>query len=234
MNDTDVALLQRNLLFKPIDTETLRQSLNRWKWRLCSYDSGQLVKGQGSSCDELCVLLGGTVSADFLTYDGRSMRVETISAPETLASAFLFSPSRRYPVEVRASTPVRIFELTRPALIGLCSENPAVMEQLLSDIGKRTSFLAQKLRMVQFETLKQRIAHYLLHELNYEDKNTVHLMVSKKELSEIMGVARQSLFRTLSELQEKKIIEIKGRSVTVLHRGALLRMAELRDFTGED
>ncbi len=234
MNDTDIGLLQRNPLFKLIDGHTLRQSLNKWKWRFCNYASGQVVKGQGNLCDELCVLISGTVSADFLTYDGRSMRVETISAPEALASAFLFSPSQRYPVEVRASTPVRMFELARSALIELCSENPAAMEQLLSDMGKRTSFLAQKLRMVQFETLKQRIAHYLLHELSYGEKNTVHLMVSKKELSEIMGVARQSLFRTLSELQDKKIIEIKGRLVTVLRREALFHMTEQKGFADED
>jgi predicted transcriptional regulator len=51
-------------------------------------------------------------------------------------------------------------------------------------------------------------------------------MVSKKELAEIMGAARQSLFRTLSELQEQGVVSIDGRAVKILSPDELSHMAE--------
>ncbi len=191
-------------------------SLGRIPWHVAHYERDRVVRTQGAICDELLLLLRGTVAADFLTYDGRVMRVETLDQSEIIAPAFLFSPERRFPVQVRALTDVSLFVLARNTLLDLCSEHRGALESLLADLAHRTSFLANKLKMVQFETLRERLAHYILGELAVTGGRTVTLSVSKKELSEMMGVARQSLFRTLTELEDEGAIKIEGREIEVI------------------
>jgi CRP-like cAMP-binding protein len=216
VNDRDFALLRRCPLFRSTSEARLRAQLERLPHGVSDYEADALIRSQGDRYDELLILLEGKVAGEFRTHDGRLLRVETLAAPETLASAFLFSPQARLPVEMVAVTPVRLFRIGREALLSLASACPEVLEKLLRDIAHRTEFLATKLRMVQFETLRERVAHYLLDLMRSQNRPTVELPVAKKELADILGSARQSVFRCLGELEEQGLIAQHGRSMHIL------------------
>jgi CRP-like cAMP-binding protein len=216
VNDRDFALLRRCPLFRSTSEARLRAQLERLPHGVSDYEADALIRSQGDRYDELLILLKGKVAGEFRTHDGRLLRVETLAAPETLASAFLFSPQARLPVDMVAVTPVRLFRIGREALLSLASACPEVLEKLLRDIAHRTEFLATKLRMVQFETLRERVAHYLLDLMRSQNRPTVELPVAKKELADILGSARQSVFRCLGELEEQGLIAQHGRSMHIL------------------
>ena len=46
---------------------------------------------------------------------------------------------------------------------------------------------------------------------------------SRTQLAEYFGVQRQSLARSLKEMEEDGIIELKGRTVNVIDRNKLIR-----------
>jgi CRP-like cAMP-binding protein len=216
VNDRDFGLLQRCPLFRDTSASRLRAQLERVPHGVSDYHAESLIRSQGDVYDELLILLEGEVSGEFRTQDGRHMRVETLAAPEALASAFLFSPQTRLPVDMVAVTQVRLFRIGRESLLAVATACPEVLEKLLRDIARRTEFLATKLRMVQFETLRERIAHYLLELMHTQKRPTVELPVAKKELADILGSARQSVFRCLGELEEQCLIAQHGRSVHIL------------------
>lgn len=226
MNDRDLGLLQRCPLFRSTKEAQLRAQLERVPYGLSEHEADTLVRSQGERYDELLILLTGQVAGEFRTHDGRLMRVETLAAPEALASAFLFSPQARLPVDMVAVTDVRLFRIGREALLSVASACPEVLEPLLRDIAHRTEFLAAKLRMVQFDTLRERVAHYLLELMRSQNRPTVELPVAKKELADILGAARQSVFRCLGELEEQGLIVQHGRSVHILDPESLRSLAE--------
>ncbi|NBF40414.1 MAG: helix-turn-helix domain-containing protein [Spirochaetes bacterium] len=226
MNDRDLGLLRRCPLFRSTPEAQLRAQLERVPHGVSEYDADALIRSQGDRYDELLILLKGQVAGEFRTHDGRLMRVETLAAPEALASAFLFSPQARLPVDMVAVTDVRLFRIGREALLSVASACPEVLERLLRDISHRTEFLATKLRMVQFETLRERVAHYLLELMRAQSRPTVELPVAKKELADILGSARQSVFRCLGELEEQGLIAQHGRSVHILDSEGLRMLAE--------
>ena len=166
----------------------------------------------------------GSVAANFRTYDGRVMRVETLAAPNSLAPAFLFAPRPTYPVDVEALTAVRVFELSRSPLLDLCAQNRTSLEHLLGELAGRAAFLAERLRSVQFETLRERIAHFLLQRVAEAECQTVDIEMSWTRLSEVFGVARQSLSRSLTELRAEGVIELDGHRVEVLRPAVLAEM----------
>ena len=226
VNDRDFGLLQRCPLFYSTSEAQLRAQLERVPHGVSEYDADALIRSQGDRYDELLILLRGQVAGEFRTHDGRLMRVETLAAPEALASAFLFSPQTRLPVDMVAVTHVRLFRIGREPLLSVASARPEVLEKLLRDIGHRTEFLATKLRMVQFETLRERVAHYLLELMHAQNRPTVELPVAKRELADILGSARQSVFRCLGELEEQGLIAQHGRSVHILDPESLRSLVE--------
>ena len=226
MNDRDFGRLRRCPLFCAGDATRLRTELERVPHGVHCYENEAYIRRQGDLYEELLILLEGEVAGEFSTLDGRHMRVETLVAPETLASAFLFSPQGRLPVDMVAVTPVRLFRIGREALLRVGSACPEVLEKLLEDIAHRAEFLATKLRMVQFETLRERIAHYLLDLMRSQNRPTVELPVAKKELADTLGSARQSVFRCLGELEEQGLIESHGKSIHILDPEGLHVLAE--------
>ncbi len=225
MQDGDFVLLRRCRLFSAAPAGELRRQLERLPYGLADYDEGRTIRTQGDSYQELLVLLRGSVAGEFRTHDGRLMRVETLVAPDALASAFLFAPQQRLPVDVIALKPARLFRLSRKGVMELAGSIPEVLEGLLGDIAARTGFLASKLRMVQFETLRERLAHYLLDQMSFQKSSTLMLPVTKRELADIVGGARQSLFRCLGELEDAGIIHQKGKSIHVIMPEGLRELA---------
>jgi CRP-like cAMP-binding protein len=229
MTAYDLSRLRRNSLYAACDEACLSEAALSSGCRVVDLPAGALIRNQGDLCTEHLTILSGTISASFVTYDGRKMRVETISAPDSIGTAFLFSPDRRFPVQAEALTDVRLFEIDVNTLLQLCISERKMLAQLLSEMGRRTSFLARKLRAVQFGTLRERLAAYLLDELAIASGKVFTLRVSKKQLAEMLGVARQSLFRAIRELEEQSIIRCDGRRVTVQAPDRLLRFVRESD-----
>jgi CRP-like cAMP-binding protein len=134
VDNCDLELLTRCRLFEATPASQLRTRLERLPHGVNDYEAGAFIRSQADHYDELLILLQGQVAGELRTYDGRLMRVETLSAPETVASAFLFSPQGRLPVDIVAVQPTRIFRLPRSAVLSLARECPGVLERLLADI----------------------------------------------------------------------------------------------------
>lgn len=208
-------------LFCNAPKSEVRARLERVPHGFADYEADTTIRQQGDIYDELLIILKGSVAGEFHTYDGKLMRVETLVAPEALAPAFLFSPQTRLPVDMVAVTATRLFRIGRDALLQVASESPQVLQSLLTDIAHRTEFLATKLRMAQFSTLRERLAHYLLDQMKFQKSSLIELPVSKRELADTLGSARQSVSRCFTELEEQGLLEFSGRSIRVVDAGRL-------------
>lgn len=53
----------------------------------------------------------------------------------------------------------------------------------------------------------------------------VRLVLTHKEISQLVGTRRETITRTLSELRQKDIVELKGSTLTVHNKPALEQLA---------
>ncbi len=90
------------------------------------------------------------------------------------------------------------------------------MAALLSDVGGRVAFLAEKLRLTQFSTLRQKIAGYLVERASALKTDLVSLPTTQKSLAELFGVARPSLGRVIHELETDGIIARESRRIRIV------------------
>jgi len=191
-----------------------------------SYGPGAIVAFRGDHYDKLLVILSGSVIAEFQDYQGKVLKVETLRQGEAIATAVLFSPDNYLPVTLTTDAETTIFEIPRNCILELMKTSSAFMEQMLYDIGNRLTILAEKLYLIQFSTIKQKLAVYFLDQSNKQGTESPVLMVTKETLAEIFGVARPSLSRCFSELTNEVVLAQEGRIIHILERDALEKMAE--------
>ncbi len=218
MERRDLLALSVTTLCRGVDVVELDRLLSTVSCRVGVYEKGSVVLLAGSRYDALRVILEGTVSAEMHHPNGKSVTIETIDAPDPVAPAILFAPGRALPVTVVAATGVRLLELPLEAVLDLCQKNRFFLVNFLTEIGGKISLFAEKFRLLEFSSLRRRIAAYLEPRLT---DGSFTLPFSKEKLAEFLSVARPSLSRELSSMASDGLIAVEGRTIRVADKDAL-------------
>ncbi len=224
MQKRDLAILATSSLFDGVGVEELERLLGSSDQAARSFPAGSILLLAGSSYDSLWILLEGSVSAEMQSYSGKTVRVETIAAPEPLASAILFAPDPQLPVTVRSLEEVRAAVLGRETVMDLCQGNRRILLNFLADSGSRVAALSERFRLLQFATLRERLADWLLRQSMRA--GAVLLPDSKEKMAEAFGVTRPSLSRELGSMAREGLIAVDGRLIRILRRESLEALVE--------
>ena len=90
-------------------------------------------------------------------------------------------------------------------------------------ISSRAQFLSDKIRFLNFQTIKGKLAHYLL-QLESSQQGEIILTKSQEELATLFGVTRPSLGRALRDLHNDGLIEAKAKSILIIDRQGLMAL----------
>ncbi len=215
--------LGRCNLFAGIPVGQLEEIFSKVKHRICKFLPGELIQEQGSSCEEMLVLLLGEVKAQMQDFSGKIIQIERIKAPSILASGFIFASYSRLPVEIVAIDHVTILYMDRTGIISICGNNERFLVNLLGDMGDRLTTLAEKVWLLSLNTISQKLAHFLLKKAS-ENGPEFELKITREELADAFSVARPSLSRVFGEFTSGGIISQDGKKIKILDENTLKRI----------
>lgn len=170
------------------------------------YKDSDFVAMQGESYRSLFILCSGSVRTQMVNAEGKQLTIETLRAPELLAPAFVFSSENRFPVNIEAKEDCEILIVNKKSFLEFMHQHPVVMHNFLRLVSDRTLFLSKKLNAFALQSLKSRILNYL----------HVHgSILNQQEVAQILGVARPSLARALSELTHEGCMVTEGKETRI-------------------
>jgi CRP-like cAMP-binding protein len=171
------------------------------------YDEGAVIKLRGEVYDELLIIGRGRLAAHIDDFSGKTLKVESLRAPEIVASAVFFAQENYLPVSISAEVPTTVFSLSRRSVEWIARHYEECLSALLTDMGNRLVFLAEKLRMAQFATIEQKLAAYLFELSHRHEGSEIKIPHTKIQLAEIFGVTRPALSRVFANLHEEGVID---------------------------
>ncbi len=210
-------ILCQSPIFRGISPEDLRVLFGQIHYQVKTYQKNDLIAIGGEICDRLLIIQQGSVKAEMIDYSGKTIKIEDLSAPWPLATAFLFGKENHFPVTVSATTDVEMVSIPKPEFVKLLQLSSLILNNYLNTISTRAQFLSQKLKFLSFKTIRQKIAHYLLEKAG-DWLQTVEIPQSQEQLAEMFGVTRPSLARTLGEMVQEGLIETQRRSIKILDK----------------
>lgn len=185
------------------------------------FHTGAMAAFRGDEYASLWVVLSGTLSAEFQNYSGKILKVENIQAPDPVATAVLFSPDRLLPVNLTVQEDTEICSIPRRYVLDMMQRDRTFLLNYLNDAGMRLTVLAEKLRLVQFSTIREKIAGYLLDLADKQSTDSPLLNISRETLAEIFGVSRPSLSREFSAMVEEGFFVLEGHRIHLIDRKRL-------------
>jgi CRP-like cAMP-binding protein len=211
----DYSLLSDSPLFKGLTTSEIDALLSGIQHRIMSFQSGTLISQSGETVKSLMIVVAGVVKGEMVDYSGRVIKIEDIPAPGALAPAFLFGNRNKYPVNVLAVSDVKILNIEKREFLKILMSNDILLVNFLDIISNRSQFLSEKIKFLNFKTIKSKLAQYIL-QLTKGKKVTVRFDKTQNDMADFFGVARPSIARALGDLEDEGIILSQGKNVSVL------------------
>ena len=123
-----------------------------------------------------------------------------------LAPAFIFASENRFPVNIEVQESCEVLVLDKNYFLEFMHSQPVIMKNFIGMISDRSLFLSKKLNEFALQSLKSRLLNYL--KINKRIDN-------QQEVAFILGVARPSLARALSELVAEKKVSMNGKEAII-------------------
>ncbi len=211
-------------LFRGISPAGVEEYLNTVQTGIKTYGKDEILRFQGDLYPDLLMVLSGRISAEIINLDGKKIIIETLAESSALATAILFATENNLPVTLTAMEEVRILEIPRESVIRLLQESRQFLENYLAETGDKLVFLTEKIRLIKFKSLSQKIAGYLLGLSQRQKSDNLRLPYSREQLADLFGVARPSLSRSFSEFHEAGLLSSQGKKVTILDKPSLMKI----------
>jgi CRP-like cAMP-binding protein len=167
-----------------------------------NYKSGSFVAYQGDECRSLYLLSEGQVRTQMVNEEGKQLTIEVLDAPLLLAPAFAFGSNNRFPVNVETTKESEIILINKSLFLDFLHQYPVAMLNFIRLVSNRSQLLSARLNQFALQSLKSRLMNYI---------NLHPHIASQQQVAQILGVARPSLARAISELIEEGSIEVEGK-----------------------
>lgn len=217
------SVLSETNIFRGLSGENISALLRDKPFRILHFEKDEYVAYSQDRCNDMLIVVKGTVRGEMADFSGRKLKIEDIPAPRPLAVAFIFGKENRFPVDIIANEPSSVMIIPRDVLIFLLQHSQIVLKNYLDAISSRTQFLSGKIRFLSFKTIREKMANFILNNIK-PNGNKFALNQTQSQLADFFGVTRPSLARTLAEMEDEGIIRIERRDIMILDKEKLNKL----------
>ena len=188
------------------------------------YGRGQTIFAEGDEGVGFYVVISGRVKIFKLSADGKEQILHTFGSGEPFAEAAVFVGAR-FPAHAQALEASQIFFFPRQAFTLLIQENPALAMNMMAALSVRLKKFAHLIESLSLKEVPGRLAVHLLLLAEEQERDEVHLDLTKTHLASLLGTIPETLSRILTKMSKQGLIATNGPFITILDRDSLEALA---------
>ena len=120
-----------------------------------------------------------------------------------------------------------LYMIPRDDFFALIYRNAEVARKFIELLSNNLLENEQQLMNLAYNSVRKRVAEALVKlsdTYKHENEQQFSMPVSREDLSNLVGTAKETVIRTLSDFKEEKYIEISGSTITILDYNKLVGM----------
>lgn len=158
----DIQEIAKCTIFSGIKPEELESILSSVPTEIKRFRKEEVLATQDESCNRLLLLVKGSVVAEMSDPSGKIVKVEDIYAPQTPAILFLFGYKNKFPVQITAREETEVLIIRKDSVLRMLSLDQRLLKNYLDISANYASVLAEKLYIMSFRTIRQKLSMYIL------------------------------------------------------------------------
>lgn len=191
-----------------------------------TYKKGENIFLEGNEAQTLYLINEGKIKLFKFTKDGKQQILHILSDGDFFGELNLFKNSE-YGFSAEAIVPTKICTLTKDKMRNIILQKPEIGIKILEMVGDRLSKVESLAQHLATNDVESRLAYLLVDMMESYGKKTtkgveVELPISREDMSNYTGVARETISRKLKKFEEEGLIELVGtKKVIILEEESL-------------
>ena len=172
------------------------------------------------------IIKTGNVKTYKSMFDGREQIISILSAGEMLGFDSLYDD--RYSSTAEVIQDAELCCIKKQDLINLLKNNPEVGLKFIKIMNRELNRAQERIRDLGVKDARERVATLILTLFTSKGAgDNPKVTLSRQEISEMVGVAQETVIRILSEFKSDGVIRTEGKNIFVSDADALKRLAGL-------
>lgn len=225
-------MLKAEQLFEGLPPEDTNKILREGATHV--FRKGEIIFREGGIPTGVFLIKSGKVKKFKTTATGVEQIIYICSEGELLGYHALLSEDR-YPDSTAALVTSEITFISKETFLSILSRSSVLSNRLLKLLGLEFSRFVDSFTNLATKNVRERLAFNLLV---LEDKfretgknDPVDIMLSRTDLANMTGTAKETLVRLLKEFKEKNLIQTTSGSVRIINREGIIAEA---NFMGKE
>jgi CRP-like cAMP-binding protein len=208
------------------ETEVLDESKN-----CVFYKGGQTIFSEEQRPYGVYCVLEGKVKLTKVSGDGKEQIVRLATSGDVLGYRAAITGDR-YSASAVALDDSHVCFVPLATFKTMIDDNPAVAHDLFISLSKALTDTEQQMATLALKPVRERLADALLllkKVYGNGEAEPFSISLSRENLASLVGTAKETVIRFLSEFKEEGMVETKGSLITILDTKGLLRISHLYD-----
>lgn len=210
-------ILARNVLFNNLDKERISYLLSISNYHRKTFPKDSIIVYENDLCNNVGFVLSGSVNISKMNVDGSNMTIKTMTKGDFFGDALLFSSYRTCHSTIITASEATVLFISSEDILKICDLDEIFLRNFLAALSDKIGLLNQKIRILSFSSVRQRIVCFLLEEYKKQGSKNINLQITREELGELLAVTRPSISRELSKMEKDGLISVKGRKISILN-----------------
>ena len=194
-----------------------------------AYPSRAVLFVEGQEPRGVYVLCRGRVKLTMNSAEGKTLIVRIRESGEILGLHATLS-GNPYELTAEALQPCQIDFIRRDDFLRLMRDHPVVSTAVIRQLSERYRQACQEIRYLGLSrTATEKVAQFLLESSARAQQTNqgkrFHLGLTHEEISQMIGISRETVTRTLSDFKNKKLILTSGPVVLIRNEPELRALA---------
>lgn len=170
-----------------------------------SYEKGGIIFSEGEKALYYYQIISGSVKMFNTNDDGKEFTQGYFSGGQSFGEPPLFI-GERYPASAMAFQASEILKLSRDKFLMILDDFPVIQKQFLDLMARRIYNKATASKDIINQKPEFRIRSFLENCKKTNEKE--HIPFTRQEIANFTGLRVETVIRTLSKMNKKKIVEI--------------------------
>jgi CRP-like cAMP-binding protein len=196
------------------------------------YKKAEIIFRERAYPDGIFYIIEGKVKKYKLDKDGKEHIIYVANTGELLGYHAILSDDR-YPDSAAALEESKIAFVPKKDFLDTLEQSEVFGRRLLKTLSHEFAVLANSLSMFAQKSVRERLALQLIvlrekYKVNFRQGMPVEINMSRDDLANLVGTARENVVRVLTEFKGDGIVETKGRKIIVLDVQKLISIADYK------
>jgi CRP/FNR family transcriptional regulator len=196
-------------------------------------DKGDYLFREGDRSEGFYVVQKGAVNVHRVSAAGREQVIHVFRPIESFAEATLATEGG-YPADARATEPTTVLLVPKNEFVDLLRKRPDLALRMLGSMSQHLRVIVGLLDDLTLKDMETRVANWLLKRCPRpigDREVEIKLDRTKRVLAAEFGATSETLSRTLAKFRDRKLLHVKGHTITVTRPDELQKL--LRQHLGE-